>query len=418
VPRVLLVLPTTTYRTPDFLEAARRLGVNVTVASEKPSTLEGLNPEGFLTLDLRNPEAAAREAARFAVRFPIDAVVGVDDDSTVPAAAVARALGLPANPVEAAMAAVHKPSMRERLARAGVSQPTHHLFDRAEKPEAVAGRIGYPCVVKPTYLAASRGVIRVDDPEAFVLAWRRIERILEDPEVRAKGGLWSREILVEDYLAGPEVALEGLLRDGELTTLALFDKPDPLEGPYFEETIYVTPSRLPPGLQERIARAAAAAAAAIGLVRGPIHAELRLPDGEPAVIEVAGRSIGGLCSRTLRFGTGLSLEELILRDALSLPIPPGDRARAAAGVMMIPIPKAGRLEEVAGVEEARRVEGIEDVVISAHAGDRVAPPPEGWRYLGFLFSRGETPAEAEAALRRAFALLRISIRDGNGVSRN
>jgi biotin carboxylase len=408
-----LILPTTTYRTPDFLEAARRLGVDVTVASEKPSTLEGLNPEGLLTLDLRDPDAAARQAARFAARWPIEAVVGVDDDSTVPAAAVARALALPANPVEAAVAAVHKASMRGRLSQARVPQPAFRLFDLGERPEAVARRVGYPCVLKPTYLAGSRGVIRADDFEAFVLAWHRIERILDDPDLRAKGGVWSREILVEDYIAGPEVALEGLLRDGELTTLALFDKPDPLEGPHFEETIYITPSRLPPGLQEEIGRTAAAAAEAIGLVRGPIHAELRLPGGRPAVIEVAGRSIGGLCSRTLRFGTGLSLEELILRDALALPIPPGDRIGAAAGVMMIPIPKAGRLEGVAGVEEARRVGGIEDVVISVHAGDVVAPPPEGWRYLGFLFSRGGTPEEAEAALRRAFALLRITIREGS-----
>jgi biotin carboxylase len=407
------MLPTTTYRTPDFLEAARRLGVDVTVASEKPSTLEGLNPEGLLTLNLRDPEAAARQAARFAARWPIDAVVGVDDDSAVSAAAVARALALPANPVEAAVAAVYKASMRQRLARAGVPQPAYRLFDRAEKPELVAGGVTYPCVLKPTYLAASRGVIRADDSSAFVAAWRRIERILDDPEVLAKGVAWSREILVEDYLAGPEVALEGLLRDGALTTLALFDKPDPLEGPYFEETIYVTPSRLPPDLQERIARTAAAAASAIGLVRGPIHAEQRLPGGEPAVIEVAGRSIGGLCSRTLRLGTGLSLEELILRDALALPIPPADPVRRAAGVMMIPIPKAGQLDEVAGIDEARRVAGIEDLVITAHIGERVAPPPEGWRYLGFLFSSAPTPEEAEDALRRAFALLHIRIRDSD-----
>jgi biotin carboxylase len=410
VPRVLLILPTTTYRTPDFLEAARRLNVDVTVASEKPSTLEGLNPEGLLTLDLRDPETAARQAASFAARWPLDAVVGVDDDSTVPAAAVARELGLPANPVEAAVAARHKPSMRQRLARAGVRQPAFGLFDRDENPEAAAGLIPFPCVLKPTFLAASRGVIRADDTDAFIRAWKRIARILDDPEVAAKGERWSREILVEEYVAGPEVALEGLLHEGSLRTLALFDKPDPLEGPYFEETIYVTPSRLPLDEQNRIAEAAAGAAAAIGLRRGPIHAELRLPGGDPTVIEVAGRSIGGLCSRTLRLGTGLSLEELILRDALSLPMPTGERVRLAAGVMMIPIPGPGLLEEVGGVDQAREVPGIEDVVISAHVGDRVAPPPEGWRYLGFLFSRARTPEEAEEALRRAHALLRIRIR--------
>ncbi len=409
MPRVLLILPTTTYRTPDFLEAAHRLGVDVTVASERPSTLEGLNPEGLLTLDLRDPEAAARQAARFAARWPVDAVVGVDDDSAVAAAAVARELGLPANPVDAAVAARHKPDMRERLARAGIRQPAYRVFDRREDSRGAGGLVAFPCVLKPTFLAASRGVIRADEAEGFARAWRWIAALLEDPEVAARGGAWSREILVEEYVAGPEVALEGLLREGALTTLALFDKPDPLEGPYFEETIYVTPSRLPEETQERVARTAALAAAAIGLERGPIHAELRLPGGDPAVIEVAGRSIGGLCSRALRFGTGLSLEDLILREALSLPVPGADPDRGAAGVMMIPIPKSGVLEGVGGVDEARGVEGIEDVVISAHPGERVAPPPEGWRYLGFLFSRARTPAQAEAALRRAHALLRIRI---------
>ena len=253
-------------------------------------------------------------------------------------------------------------------------------------------------------------MIRANGREEFVRAWRRIEAILFYPEVARKGGPWSREILVEDYVPGIEVALEGLLRQDELTVLSLFDKPDPMEGPYFEETIYVTPSRLPGAVQREIARVASRACLAIGLTRGPIHAELRVRDGRASVIEVAGRSIGGLCSRALRFGTGMSLEELILLDALSLALHQPEREKRAAAVLLIPIPKSGVLEEVSGMEEASRVPDIEDVVISAHPGQRVAPPPEGWQYLGFVFSRAGSRERAEAALREAHGRLEVRIK--------
>jgi biotin carboxylase len=408
--RVLLLLPTTTYRTPDFLEAAERLRVEVTVASEEASAVESLNPEGLLALDFRDPAGAARRAVAFAEERPVDAVVGVDEETTVTAAVIAEALGLPHNPVHAAVAARHKATMRELLSEAAVAQPAYRVFDRrAHGPEAASNQVRFPCVLKPTFLAASRGVIRADDREGFIDAWRRIERILEDPEVAARGGEAAREILVEDFVAGGEVALEGLLKDGELKVLAIFDKPDPLEGPYFEETIYVTPSRLPVGVQNRIAQVASHGALALGLRDGPVHAEIRV-DGEAAwLIELAARSIGGLCSRTLRFGTGMTLEEVILRHALRLEMPEPEREKRAAGVMMIPIPCAGILQEVEGLDAARAVANIEDVTISIHPGQKVVPLPEGSRYLGFLFSRADAPERAESALREAHARLSFRI---------
>jgi biotin carboxylase len=413
VPRVLLLLPTTTYRAPDFLEAAARLGVEVTVASEQPSTLERLNPGGLLTLDFRDAEEAARRVRQFAASHPIDAVVGVDEDTAVAAAAIAESLGLPHNPVEAVRAARHKAVMRRCLAEAGVPAPRYRLHSLDEAPERAARGAPYPCVLKPTFLAASRGVIRADGESEFVSAWRRIAAILAEPEVARRGGKAAREILVEEFVPGEEVALEGLLEGGRLRLLALFDKPDPLDGPYFEETIYVTPSRLPPESQERIASVASSAAAALGLVDGPIHAELRVGDegGSARVLEIAARSIGGLCSRTLRFGTGLSLEELILRHALGATVDGIVRESHAAGVMMIPIPRGGVLEGVDGLEEARAVPNVTDVTISAHPGQTLVPLPEGSRYLGFLFARAETPDEVEAALRRAHSALRFRIRD-------
>jgi biotin carboxylase len=349
--------------------------------------------------------------AEFARRFPIAAAVGVDEETVVAASAISAALGLRANPPGAAVAAWHKATLRRRLSAAGVPTPPHRVFSRAEEPARVARLVRYPCVLKPTFLAGSRGVIRADDPDLFAAAWERIGRLLEDPEVARKGAKLAREILVEDFVAGRECAAEGLLREGALTVLALFDKPDPLEGPFFEETIYVTPSRLPEAEQRRIREVVAAGARALGLVEGPVHAEVRLAASGPSVIELAARSIGGLCARALRFGTGMSLEELILRSALRLPIPTLERERPAAGVMMIPIPRAGVLEGVAGIDQARAVAGIVDVTISSHLGSHLVPLPEGSRYLGFLFSRAETPEAAEAALREAHALLEFEIRN-------
>ncbi len=401
MPRVLLLLPTTSYRTPDFLRAAQALGVEVSVGVEETSALERLNPSGLLTLDFRDPAACARAAAAWARRTPVDAVVGVDEDTVVAAAAIAEALGLPHNPREAVAAASHKGRLREALARAGAPSPPHRIFRLDDDPGRAARSAAYPCVLKPTFLAGSRGVIRADDPAGFEAAWRRIAALLSAPDLARRGGEAAREILVEDFVGGAEVALEGLLAGGRLETLALFDKPDPLEGPFFEETIYVTPSRLPEEAQASIRAAAETGARALSLTDGPVHAELRWNGRGAWIIELAARSIGGLCSRTLRFGTGMSLEELILRQALGLERPPDRLDGRAAGVMMIPVPREGVLEEVEGLDAARAVEGIEEVAISAHPGERLVAWPEGSRYPGFIFARCASPADAEAALREA-----------------
>ena len=408
--RVLLLLPTTSYRIPDFLAAATKLGVEVAVASEEPSTMEPLNPAGLLTLDFGDLAGSAERAVDFARRHPIDAVVGVDERTAIAAAAISERLGLPHNPVEAVAAAGNKARMRERLSRAGVSGPSHGLYRVEHDRLAAADAATYPCVLKPTFLAASRGVIRADDRKSFLDAWDRIARILRTPDVAARGGEAAAEVLVEEFVPGIEVALEGLLTLGELRVLALFDKPDPLDGPFFEETIYVTPSRLPADVQAGCADVAAAGARALGIVHGPIHAEMRVNEDGAFLIELAARSIGGLCSRTLRFGTGTSLEELILTHALGLATGPAEREERAAGVMMIPIPGEGRLQEVRGVEAARAIPDIVEVTISAHAGQRIVPLPEGDRYLGFLFAKAASPARAEAALREAHARLEFVIR--------
>jgi biotin carboxylase len=402
--RLLLILPTATYRARDFLAAARELAVEVVVASERRQAMSATIGDRALVVDLSRPEAAAATIVAAAQGQPLDAVVGVDEQGVLVAALAASRLGLPHNPPAAVAATRDKVAMRGAFAAAGLRQPDYRVVGPDADVAQLAGEVGLPCVVKPVSLSASRGVIRADDPTAADAAARRVRTILgeagEDPRA---------PLLVERYVAGVEVAVEGLLRGGTLEILAVFDKPDPLEGPYFEETIYVTPSRLPAATLEALSLHTGEAAAALGLVEGPIHAELRIDGGTVSMLELGARSIGGLCSRSLRFGTGVSLEELILRHALGLSLEDLDRETAASGVMMLPIPRPGVLEEVRGQAEARAVPGVTGLEISIAPGRLVQALPEADRYLGFLFARGETPEQVELTLRSAHRRLEIVI---------
>ncbi len=404
LPRVLLILPTATYRASDFLAAARVLDTEVVVASERRQAMSEMIGDRALVIDLRRPEAAAEAIVARAQETPLDAVLGVDEQGVLVAALAASRLGLVHNPAEAVAASRDKIAMRRAFAAAGVPQPDYRVAGPEADVAELAREVGLPCVVKAVSLSASRGVIRADDPSAAKVASDRVRAILAEAGDRPDAPL-----LVERYVPGVEVAVEGLLQGGSLEILAVFDKPDPLEGPYFEETIYVTPSRLPAGTLDAVSRRTIEAAAALGLMEGPIHAELRIDRDSVWVLELAARSIGGLCSRSLRFGIGASLEELILRHALGLPREGLDREAAASGVMMLPIPKEGVLREVRGQAEARAVPGVTGLELSIAAGKRVRALPEADRYLGFLFARAETPAEVELALRAAHGQLEIVI---------
>jgi biotin carboxylase len=406
--RVILLMPSQTYRAQAFLDAADRLGLEVVRGLDMPAPVAKLwRPT--LPLDFRDPDRAARDVVAFARANPVRAIVAIDDAATVIAARACAALGLSHNAPEAAEAARNKFTMRTMLAAAGVPVPRFRLAHCDDDPAALATEIRYPVVVKPLLLSGSQGVIRADDGPQFVAAFRRTRSI-----VLGTGGEpgqnHSGHVLIEDYVPGEEVVLEGMLRGGVLRVLALFDKPDPLIGPFFEETIYLTPSRHSAAVQHSVAACVTSACEALGLREGPIHAEARINDGGAWIIEVAGRSIGGLCSRILRFGTGgHSLEELILRAAIRRDDTPEPRDSRAGGVMMIPIPRAGILRQVDGIDDARSVSGVEDIEITIPLKHPVVPLPEGSTYLGFIFARGDSPEYVEAALREAHRRMHFAI---------
>jgi biotin carboxylase len=409
VARVLLLIPSATYRAGDFLDAARALGVEVVIGTEEAHALDGVMGTRALEVPLDDPHRAADVIVAHDDLTPLDAVIAVDDMGTLVAAEASARLGLHHNPPDAVAAARDKLAMRVRLAAFEVPQPAFAPLAAGAGPQevaAVATGVGLPCVIKPTSLSGSQGVLRADTPEDAVAVAARVRRIATGAGVDP-----GAPLLVERFAPGPEVAVEGLLVAGALQPLAVFDKPDPLDGPAFEETIYVTPSRLAPGDLAAVLAATAAATSALGLVDGPVHAELRVRDDRAVVIEVAARTIGGLCSRALSFSTGRSLEELVIAHALGRALG-ATGAQGASGVLMVPIPRAGTLVEVAGQAEARAVPGVTDVQITIAPGRAVAPVPEGNRYLGFVFARDSTPDRVERALRRAGDCLDVRVDDG------
>jgi biotin carboxylase len=402
VPRILLLLPTATYRAADFVTAAARLGVDVVVGSEHRQALAGPMGDRAVVVPLAGGDAALDAIAALHDRTPLDAVLAVDDHGVVVAAAAAQRLGLRHNPPNAVAATRDKAAMRERLAAASLPQPAYRIVAHGADIASAATQVGYPCVVKPVSRSASQGVIRVDDAIQAAAAGIRIRAIVGDgPE----------PLLVERFVPGAEVAVEGLLLGGRLEVLAVFDKPDPMDGPFFEETIYVTPSRQPASVLADLEATVARAAAALGLREGPVHAELRIGTaGALMILELAARSIGGLCARALRFGAGVSLEEVIIRHALGLGLDGLARETQASGVMMLPIRSAGVLDRVSGQERALAIDGVVGVEISIASGRPVVPLPEGDRYLGFVFARGPTAQDLEDALRRAEACLEVRLR--------
>ena len=407
--RVLLLLPTSSYRNDDFLAAARTLGVEILAAADYCHQLApswGMPP--IMALHFDQPERSAEVVLR-SLGGKLDAVLAVDDSGVELAALLCQRLGLPGNPADAVRRLRDKMAFRQLLRQHAFAYPEFHHLPSGEDPRTLIPQLTFPLVVKARRLSASRGVIRADDAVELLRAVERVRAIQSQADRDAQ----ELGLVIEDFIPGQEFALEGSLERGELTTLALFDKPDPLDGPYFEETLYVTPSRLAPALQDGIHREVARACRAAGLVTGPVHAEVRVNARGIWLLEIAARSIGGLCGRVLKHCLGMSLEERILRQLVGQPVAGMETSAGdggAAGVMMIPIPLRGIYHGVEGLDSAQAVPGATGVSITAQPGQIVAPPPDGASYLGFIFARSPSPAQAEAALREAHRCLRFDIR--------
>ena len=410
--RVLLLATTTGYQTRMFAAAAQRHDVDLIYATDRCDQLA--DPWGDRAIPVRfHDESKSVATLLMALETrPVDGVLAVGDRPAVMAAQLARLLGLPGHPLDAAVAARDKRVARERFRTAGLPVPVSFTVPLISDPAIVLPRVAFPVVLKPTVLTGSRGVIRANDPVDFLAAFHRLRRLLSSDDVKEMRDPESGVIQIEQYIPGSEYAFEGLLEHGVLRTIAIFDKPDPLEGPFFEETVYVTPSRATPAVQEQITLAIKRAVESLGLHHGPIHAECRVNSRGVYVLEVAARPIGGLCARTLHFerrGQQIGFEDLLLLHAAGVPTIDWRREPLASAVMMIPIPRSGILRRVEGVEAAGAVPDVDDVQITAKLDQQLLALPEGSSYLGFIFARAATARDAEAALREAHARLRFTI---------
>jgi biotin carboxylase len=408
--RVLLLLPTTSYRNHDFLTAAEKLEVEVIKVANYCHRLAPLWGIGAIqSVAFDQPEEALQQILAVVTRTP-DAVLAVDDSGLELAALLREHWRLPGNSSAAILATHDKLSFRQLLRSGGLNCPAFYHFRTDSGIQAYIQAVTrpvpvpFPVVVKARRLSASRGVIRADTAQTY----REAVQWVCDIQATAERESAALGLIVESFIPGSEHALDGLLHDGRLSVLALFDKPDPLNGPYFEETLYVTPSRLTSTQQEEIVRTVERACGLAGLSAGPIHAEMRVNDQGIWLLEIAARSIGGLCSRMLHQALGMSLEECILRDALGLAVPTVKTGKAS-GVMMIPVPARGILRSITGVAAARATEGIDDIRITADPGQIIAPPPEGASYLGFIFASGTSPEAVENSLRQAHRQLGFKI---------
>ena len=411
--RVLVLATTTGYQTRMFARAAERRGLELLFASDRCDQLDDPWRDGAIPVRYHEEWRSADVVLKAVKHRPVDGIMALGDRPTVLAAQLARLLRLPGHPPDAVGAARDKRLARERFRRALLPVPTTAAVHSATNPLSVLPGVSFPCVLKPTVLSGSRGVIRVDDAVSFASAFERIRRLLGSADVKELRDPEADIIQIEEFIPGDEFALEAVMTHGAFRTLALFDKPDPLDGPFFEETIYVTPSSVPVETQAKIAAAVERAAGALGLYHGPIHAECRVNQRGVFVLDVAARPIGGLCALALTFEapdrSRLGLEELLLRHALGESTTGIARETAASGVMMIPIPRAGIYRGVTGVDEARAINGITGVEITAKADQQLVPLPEGASYLGFIFAKADRPEDVERALREAHARLRFDI---------
>lgn len=393
--RLLLFAATTGYQIRVFADAARRLGADLTLASDRCHVMQ--DPWGDSAIAVKFDRVAESLETLRGMQF--DGVAAVGDRPALLAAEAAEMLGVPFHPPAAARACNDKYVARQLYQAAGLRVPQFFRAQFTEDPQTVGARAPYPCVLKPLGLSASRGVIRANNVAEFVVAFERIRKIADG------------YLQVESYIPGREFAVEGLVTAGQFQPIAVFDKPDPLEGPFFEETIYITPSREPEDVQCALLETTARAVSALGLWHGPVHAELRYNAEGAWMLEAHARPIGGLCAKSLQVGDALacpvSLEELILRHALGEDVSQFHLQPGASGVMMIPIPKAGIYRAVQGLEEASAA--VEEIIITATPGQRLIPLPEGASYLGFIFARGGSSQEVEAALRHAHSQLRFDI---------
>ena len=408
---VILIIPSASYRSNPFMNAADKLDLKILVVTDNSQVFSDQFPDNIITMNFDHWTEKLDEISEWSDRFNLMAVIGVDEESILLAAIFSQYLGIEHNSIESVMRTKNKLLMRFELKKARMNCPWFRSFSIEKLPDDIIEEINFPCVIKPTFLSASQGVLRVNNEQEFKEGFQILTDLLSQKKIKKRGGEEANYIMVEEYIPGNEVSIEGIVSQGKLKILAIFDKPEPLEGPTFEETIFVTPTTLSGSMQSSLYETAQQAMETLGIVKGPVHIEVRINSNGNYILECASRSIGGMCSKILEFQGGMSLEELILRSSLGRNIEKSNLSDTAKGVMMMPIKNSGKLKEMRGVEEAISVDGITDLQITIKPGEMLDPLPKGDRYLGFLFAEGKNQEMVIKDLKNAWSKIEVVTED-------
>ncbi len=408
---VILIIPSASYRSNAFMNAADKLDLKILVVTDNSQVFSDQFPDNIITMNFDHWTEKLDEISEWSDRFNLKAVIGVDEESILLAAIFSQYLGIEHNSIESVMRTKNKLLMRFELKKARMNCPWFRSFSIEKLPDDIIEEINFPCVIKPTFLSASQGVLRVNNEQEFKEGFQILTDLLSQKKIKKRGGEEANYIMVEEYIPGNEVSIEGIVSQGKLKILAIFDKPEPLEGPTFEETIFVTPTALSEAMQSSLYETAQQAMETLGIVKGPVHIEVRINSNGNYILECASRSIGGMCSKILEFQGGMSLEELILRSSLGRNIEKSNLSDTAKGVMMMPINNSGKLKEMRGVEEAISVDGITDLQITIKPGEMLDPLPKGDRYLGFLFAEGKNQEMVIKDLKNAWSKIEVVTED-------
>jgi len=398
---VLLVAPSGSYRIAAYTRAAHELGMPILVVSNSAHSLVSQVASG-ITVDFSRPEQAYAEIVAAIGDLQVACVLATDDSCVALCSRIAAFLGLRQNSTDAALLTQRKDLARDALSAAGCNTPAYQRIEIASASPAGL-TVDYPLVLKPLGLSASRGVIRANNDAEYMTAVARIDAILE---ATGQQGILREQILLESYIDGAEYAIEGFMVDGQFRLLTIFDKPEPLTGPYFEETYYLTPSLLETRQKSALIEEVARCCAAYGLAQGPVHAEARLSTSGPVLLELAARTIGGQCGQLIEFSLQCKLEELVIQGMCGL-TPATAAVAESAGVLMIPITDSGILKRVEGLTAALQTEHVRDIEIHINPGYELIPLPEGASYLGFIFAQAPDYQQTYTALKSAYSKLRF-----------
>ncbi len=369
--KLLLVIPENSYKSNDFVVAAEKLGIDFLIITDSEQV-----SSKFSDTVIINKFDAELNKNNLKKLKDVTHVLPVDHSALKFSGYLVDLLEVKGNKLESINLSMNKYESRKIFNSLLDIKVNNEIIKNIDDVNTFINKNG-TSVLKPIYGTASKSVLKINNVEKNK---EQIEKLMQD--------CFDQDLVIEEYIDGKEYALEGTIINSELKKIVIFDKPVEYKHPYFEESIYITPSELSSEAEKRVVSIVDKACKKIGLEDGPVHVEFKINENQIFIIEINPRMIGGLCSRCLSFGLfKVSLEEIILHAFMNNELKNIELLNNYVGVLMIPTPKSGKFISI-NKEELENIPNISNVEITVPEGSDLLEPPYGDKYLGFAFSQG------------------------------